>query len=362
MLHYTKLLAKSQRKDPEKAQLWFWGASYGTILGSTFATLFPQKVGRMFLDAVVDGEDYYMGKWEQNVVDADAAVENFFESCFAAGEQLCGFWDESVDAIRERFHALQEKLRIEPATVSDPKLVDTPSVFTYRTLQTLMLAMPYDPITNWPLLGSALAALETGKADAISSVSHVGYWRHACSPRLPVFGEREPLPFISCNDANGRNLLDTLPKFHDHVDLVYNQSRYIGEAFALIGGNYCQKLGIRAPKSQVFEGTPSADNTSFPILFASNTIDPVTPLRSAVKTQKLFGGSGLLVQDAVGHSTGSTVSLCTFKYITQYFTTGELPPEGLVCKADYFPFQNLTRVPMVPGVASAFGLNKPFLV
>lgn len=37
-----------------KSKLVYWGFSYGTLLGATFAAMFPQRVGRVLLDGVVD--------------------------------------------------------------------------------------------------------------------------------------------------------------------------------------------------------------------------------------------------------------------------------------------------------------------
>jgi pimeloyl-ACP methyl ester carboxylesterase len=40
-------------------KLNFWGISYGTILGLTLAGMFPDRMGRVVLDSVVNPYDYY---------------------------------------------------------------------------------------------------------------------------------------------------------------------------------------------------------------------------------------------------------------------------------------------------------------
>jgi pimeloyl-ACP methyl ester carboxylesterase len=54
------------RKGEEK--LLYWGFSYGTLLGATFASMHPGKVGKLVLDGVVDAKDYYDGKSEHSHV------------------------------------------------------------------------------------------------------------------------------------------------------------------------------------------------------------------------------------------------------------------------------------------------------
>jgi pimeloyl-ACP methyl ester carboxylesterase len=47
------------KKGEEKLQ--YWGFSYGTIVGATFASMHPDKIEKVILDGVVDAEDYYSG-------------------------------------------------------------------------------------------------------------------------------------------------------------------------------------------------------------------------------------------------------------------------------------------------------------
>lgn len=90
-------------------------------------------------------------------------------------------------------------------------------------------------------------------------------------------------------------------------------------------------------------------HTTNPLLFLSNTYDPVTPLRAAVKMALKFAGAGLLEQEALGHCTISAVSRCTAKAIREYLTIGKLPPppkgvddqyhgDWKRCDADEYPW------------------------
>jgi pimeloyl-ACP methyl ester carboxylesterase len=45
-----------------KGKLVFWGFSYGTMLGATFASMFPDRVGRLVLDGVGQYSSYCLGK------------------------------------------------------------------------------------------------------------------------------------------------------------------------------------------------------------------------------------------------------------------------------------------------------------
>lgn len=63
----------------------YWGFSYGTFIGQTFASMFPDRIGRVVLDGVVDPDDYVSGTWLTSNRDTDDSFLTFFLSCYAAG-------------------------------------------------------------------------------------------------------------------------------------------------------------------------------------------------------------------------------------------------------------------------------------
>ena len=305
MLYYTEVLAESNGEDRNSSQLYYYGASYGTVLGATFASLFPDRIGRMILDGVVDSEDYYQGKWEANLYDADAAVETFWTYCYEGGNASCSFWDVSPEAIEARWYKVINQLKVQPIPVTDPTVVSIPAIVTYTDFKTLLESAPYSPSVYYPILANVLAELEVGNGSLLAQLSGAGInYLESCEISPPaVYNEAEPRYFIACNDANGRFNLSTVEDFTENVDYLYNQSQWLGEAWAAGTSVVCRSLDIKSPDNQILTGVPSANSTSNPILFLANTLDPVTPKRGAEKMSSLFGGSRVLTQDCVGHST-----------------------------------------------------------
>lgn len=66
MLEIVERVAESRPNsaavfDSGPSKLQYLGFSYGTFIGNTFASMFPERVGRMVLDGVLNAEDYIRG-------------------------------------------------------------------------------------------------------------------------------------------------------------------------------------------------------------------------------------------------------------------------------------------------------------
>lgn len=85
----TKQFAPHGTYVPGQSKLQYWGFSYGTYLGSTFASMFPDRVGRLVLDGVVSEYDYNRSLGNGSLVDAEKALLSFYTFCFNSGPYQC---------------------------------------------------------------------------------------------------------------------------------------------------------------------------------------------------------------------------------------------------------------------------------
>lgn len=96
---------------PGQEKLQYWGMSYGTTVGTTFAAMHPDKVQRLILDGNMDPADHYAGLFEHSLQDADMVITKHSEYCFEAGPDKCPLYDASPDAIEARMTLIMESIK-----------------------------------------------------------------------------------------------------------------------------------------------------------------------------------------------------------------------------------------------------------
>lgn len=315
------------RRAMELEKLEYYGASYGTILGMTYAQLFPSNVGRMALTGNCDITSWFdpAGDPRAKYDAEDEAFATYYKSCHSAGPELCPLWDVSVDTIRAKFEKANTLLLERPMVLS--RNVTFSSVDFHGEAndgfyggdipQALQIAA--ELLSGQP--GPYLQDFEQKR--------QAGMRRDATSDQVAMTS----FFAILCADSGG---------FLQHPGMDYLQ-REVDDSIAIaqpasfhepkVGFRLmCQAANLPAvarPKSSQFRNI----STSNPILFIGNTADAVTPLFNAQQAhQHVFPDSGLLTVDGTGHSgSADPQRLCAKRWITPYFATGELPPEGTVC-------------------------------
>ncbi|KAI1869038.1 uncharacterized protein JN550_006025 [Neoarthrinium moseri] len=354
--HARDMLEISDKLGFEKVK--YWGVSYGTILGGTFAALYPDRVERLVSDGNVDYGDWFANVQLNYLQDADKIMEYFFESCAKAGPEKCAFHEASAASIEERFFKLLGSLKKSPVLIppyTNGTQLEMPELVTYSKLQSLLRGCLYKPIEKLPQLAAVMAALE--RKDGVP------YYQMAneddgppmldfCAvnetlptvPEIPRHSD-DAFPAIMCADGEP---IDASPdSILAYAKALQRISRYAGAS------NVHSKLscaGRRARPRWRFAGPFGGIQTSFPVLFVGNIADNVTPLRSARSNAAAFPGAVVLVQESYGHCSLAAPSTCTARAIRDYFQHGVLPDPDTRCAQDYEMFEE-------PPEISATGLE-----
>jgi pimeloyl-ACP methyl ester carboxylesterase len=193
-------------KDVGPAKLRFWGFSYGTLLGATFAAMFPDRVGRMVLDGVVDADHYVNPMWEESIHDTDKIISKFLEFCNKAQEK-CALWrpEDTTGTLQARYTRILEGLKRKHGLPILHTYTKTPTVYTYSDLKSLIFQSLYSPIQLFPLVAEILALIESEDESQLGRMlakinSYLEFYLFCPpQPRIAIFpGEAQRA--IMCSD------------------------------------------------------------------------------------------------------------------------------------------------------------------
>lgn len=323
-------------------RLNYIGISYGTLLGNYFASMFPGRVGRMVLDGVCDAPEYATSQeWMNDTIDTDEAMKVFFHGCFSA-ESKCALYretDSSPEDIYDRFWAWANQLDEEPLYVVNPqglRIVIRSSEVRLFLIKALYKA-EYESQSVARFFHAAMTQPDT-LYDAYGAMLNVDGDADACaSTTLDPIALFDRQIAISCSDAD--DLTGKPPAYwQDYVNKLRSMSPFASEFQALM--RLPCSAWPRRPKWS-FKGpfkTPTAsrdlrqDSPAAPLLFLSNTLDPITPLSNARNMSKMHPGSGVLVQNATGHCVVlGPYTQCVKDVVSRYFDTGDVPKDEAWC-------------------------------
>ncbi|KAH8669000.1 Alpha/Beta hydrolase protein [Xylariales sp. PMI_506] len=306
--------------------LVYWGFSYGTILGQTYATLFPERSKRVIIDGVANNFDWYGSPLdEEELFDTENVLTGFFDECIKAGKNC------SLSALAETKEELQDKvLSLANALYDEPM-----SVYVNKTVWGLLtqdhilsdaiFSALYKP-ANWYNLADRLAKLLQGNATDF----FVAYAR-----KEPLTADTEPYDtsaFVVNND--GTTGPDYFPQdreslLNDMLVPYANTSLFAPSATWL----YYLKQQWVLPKTHSYVQKRGV-KTAHPLLILSTTYDPVCPLISARTANSAFEGSQIVELKGYGHCSLAMPSSCIAKHVRNFLYDGTLPAGYTQCEVD----------------------------
>ncbi|KAK1234091.1 hypothetical protein PQX77_002710 [Marasmius sp. AFHP31] len=316
-----------------REKLQYWGLSYGSVLGYTFASMFPDKVERLVIDGIVDPEDYYRTNWFTGTKDSAKTIRWFFESCKEAGPDGCAFYEDSVEAMESKLNDIYASLIKAPIPVQTSK---SNGIVDYSVARASLVLSLYSPTALWRRLATALQDLSQGNAITVyTMLGEATPFECECNESKYEFEHvHEGLIAYICNDGDPVPAEFEAAQAHYQASTEYSPLGSVWAGFRIACNGWSKDI----PKAK-FRG-PIGGNTSFPMLVIGNTADPVTPLEAAKNATLPFPGSVVLTRDSPGHGSTNTPSACTAKAIREYFINGTLPKEGTVCPMDGSPFDD----------------------
>jgi pimeloyl-ACP methyl ester carboxylesterase len=311
----------------------YYGASYGTLLGATYANLFPRTTGRMILDGNVNPVAWtqpegLLPSWQRLGRDqaSAATLRDFLGLCGQASTAACAFSAGTPAATQAKFAALLRRLYRHPVTVGSP-----PRTYTYADT---VASVPVGLVANWPCGARLLQALWAGHGTLCSSSGQTApaAGTRAAGPfHGAYYGEEEQLAVLCSDSPNPRN-----PRLYPWLAaLSYLQSGGYGPDYTW-NSEQCAQWPAAAAQDR-YTG-PWNRRTASTILLLGNTGDPDTPYQASVALSHELARARLLTVDGYGHTEGSNPSTCATTAAVRYALTGVLPPPGTVCQQNGTPF------------------------
>tara|TARA_R110002003_G_scaffold534_23_gene20372 strand:- start:3645 stop:4856 length:1212 start_codon:yes stop_codon:yes gene_type:complete len=288
----------------EDGLLRFWGRSYSTVLGQTFAAMFPDRVGRILLDSVLRFDDYYSGQWATANRDTEVALLDFFRECIDAGPELCPlanytFPDTTPQSLHIEFAKVFQELLDNPITLPDAYQPASqpwwqPGITLYQDLKYWILVYLYRP-DQFPIL---LAFIQTALARDWSTWVNPPSTNttNTTTPERPWSLGANAFHAIGCSDSSFR-----ANNTRDMYSLVRAEGAQGSWADVFAPQVWvCAQWPWRA--AETFDGPFSGIKTRNPVLLVNSRQDPITPLSGAWEAGVGLEGSRVLVHGGHGVS------------------------------------------------------------
>lgn len=312
------------RKAVGDPRLTYVGLSYGTMIGQTYANLFPGRVRAMMLDGIVDPVEFTTGAESRSANDVaftDEVFAQFLALCQKAGPARCKLagHGEAVDRRAARLLAQARRAPI-PAPHADP-----PGALTHGDL----LDATFNPLrlpSEWPQFAADLESAAGGDASALETTA-----RQMQTPEAMASSTTSAA--IACLDGPARRPSTAWPSVIDHLT---DKSKLWGPVLGWWLWAPCAS-NWPARSTDRYSGPWNA-RTESPILLVNARHDPATGYGNAKVAEKRLGNAVLLTMNGYGHPSYQDPSKCVDTARVRYLVDLVTPPPGTVCQPDKAPF------------------------
>ncbi|MCU1545028.1 MAG: alpha/beta hydrolase [Homoserinimonas sp.] len=293
------------------AKLNYLGYSYGTLLGATYADLYPTKTGKLVLDGAVDPATTDFEVSATQAQGFEGALRSYLESCLSGTE--CPFRG-SVDEAMLDIRALFDNLDASPLLATDGRELGSSAMFR-------ALILPLYSQTTWEYLTQLLTDVMRGNADLAFQLADSYYGRNPDG----TFNDNSTQGFVAINCLDYEST-STRESLHAEAAELARLAPVLGPQMSY-GGTSCDEWPFPPTRDRV-KITASG---SGPIVVVGTTNDPATPYAWAVSLADQLENGYLVTYEGEGHTAYNKSNACVNDAVDNYFINDLVPKSDPRC-------------------------------
>ncbi len=297
-----------------QGKLDYFGFSYGTFIGETYAQMFPTHIRVMVLDGAMDPALGMAATSAGQAKGFQTDLEDFFAWC--PTNKTCS--NELPLGAQTAYDQLMQGLARGTRLYANLKpMYGGRQQVTLGVAETAVLGSLYSD-QSWPYLAQGIATGLNGDGSLLAALAYSyqdlqpnGQFGNLSAANSAVNCLDQPYPKdLSAYQALAVKLAKVSPDFGASM------------AWGNLGCAYW-------PVPATGRAAPVHSSFGPHILVIGSTDDPATPYPWAQAVSKQLGAR-LLTRKGPGH-TGYLYSTCVQRYTNRYLVTKQLPPVGTVC-------------------------------
>jgi pimeloyl-ACP methyl ester carboxylesterase len=296
------------RRALNEEQISYMGFSYGTSLGATWATLFPETVRAAVLDAAVDPTRGYVDDLILQAGGFEDSLNAFFTKCDAS---KCSFMKVGESA-EDAFDRILLTLDQNPIANDDGRAVTNQGV-----AQTGIAGALYGDY-QWPQLENALSAADLGDGQPLLILFDEYFGRDSTGQ---IDNSIDAYFGISCLDRD-QNLTS---------DLVFDLTDELTSVAPRLWPGWIQEMLICANwQVEPQGGLAIGAETENRIVVVGSTGDAATPLEGTRNMVAALGQARLVISPLEQHTTYGT-DTCVTEIVDEYLLNLTDGPDITTC-------------------------------
>jgi len=293
------------------AKLNYLGYSYGTLLGATYAGLYPGKVGRLVLDGALDPSSSNFEVTKTQAEGFESALRSYLTDCLARKD--CPF-NGTVDTAMSTIGALLDSVDRSPIAARDGRQLGSSALLT-------AIIYPLYDATAWSYLSEMLTSVMRGQAEYAFQFAD-------------AYNGRKDDGTYSDNSSEAFTAINCLDySYNDDPASMRSEAAEIEKAAPVIGKYLTYGDITCANWPYHFTGTRAEIHApgAAPILVVGTTNDPATPYVWAKRLAEQLDSGHLVTYTGEGHTAYNKSNACVNNAVDGYLLKGTVPASDPKC-------------------------------